>query len=62
VDRDRVADDLARAEADLDGVDGALRRLDDGTYGRCEVCGGEIDDARLAASPTTTTCAEHGGA
>jgi RNA polymerase-binding transcription factor DksA len=40
----------------LDGVDGALSRLDDGTYGVCESCGGPIDDARLAESPTTQSC------
>jgi DnaK suppressor protein len=40
----------------LDGVEGALSRLDDGTYGVCESCGGPIDDARLAESPTTQFC------
>ncbi len=43
-----VIDDL---EAILDGVDAALRRLDDGTYGRCRSCGGAVDDARLAGDP-----------
>ncbi len=57
-----MAADLADVEADLAGVEAALRRLDDGTYGRCEVCGGPVDDADLAARPTATTCAEHGGA
>ncbi|HEV3366494.1 MAG TPA: TraR/DksA C4-type zinc finger protein [Acidimicrobiales bacterium] len=42
----------------LDGVDGALSRLDDGTYGVCESCGGPIDDARLAESPTTESCSD----
>ena len=40
----------------LDEVEGALSRLDDGTYGVCGTCGGPIEDARLAASPTTQTC------
>jgi RNA polymerase-binding transcription factor DksA len=40
----------------LDEVEGALSRLDDGTYGVCESCGGPIDDARLAESPTTQSC------
>ncbi len=40
----------------LDGVEGALSRLDDGTYGVCESCGGPIDDARLAEAPTTQSC------
>jgi DnaK suppressor protein len=42
----------------LDGVEGALSRLDDGTYGVCESCGGPIDDARLAESPTTQSCSD----
>ncbi len=34
----------------------ALARLDRGTYGRCQVCGLSIDEMRLAAVPTTSTC------
>ncbi|NLY51109.1 MAG: conjugal transfer protein TraR [Firmicutes bacterium] len=37
-------------------VEEALRRLDEGIYGRCEVCGGEIDRARLEVLPYTTLC------
>jgi DnaK suppressor protein len=44
----------------LDEVEQALSRLDDGTYGRCAVCAEAIDDARLAAAPTATTCAACG--
>lgn len=47
------------AEAVLDAVDGALRRLDDGTYGTCEACGGPIADDLLASTPTTATCERH---
>lgn len=43
----------------LDDIDAALRRLDDGTYGRCEVCGVAIADARLEAMPATRWCIEH---
>ena len=60
MDPDRVAAELSEVEADLAGVEDALRRLDDGTYGRCEACGRPIDDATLTARPTTRTCAEHG--
>ncbi|HEV8343789.1 MAG TPA: RNA polymerase-binding protein DksA [Candidatus Binatia bacterium] len=34
----------------------ALRRLEHGTYGVCEVCGDEISLARLRARPVTTLC------
>lgn len=34
----------------------ALKRIDAGTYGICEVCGREIDSARLDAVPETRYC------
>ena len=34
----------------------ALERIDDGTYGACEICGGEISEKRLIARPVTTMC------
>ena len=37
----------------------AIERLDAGKYGRCEVCGREIDDERLEARPEARTCREH---
>jgi DnaK suppressor protein len=44
------------AEAVLNEIDAALKRIDEGTYGRCEVCGREIDRARLEARPWATLC------
>ncbi len=37
-------------------IDEAIGRLDDGTYGICESCGGEIGEGRLRARPVTTLC------
>ena len=37
-------------------IDAALGRIANGTYGRCEVCGREIDEERLEAVPWTTLC------
>lgn len=34
----------------------ALARMDDGTYGKCEICGNEIAAERLEALPYTTYC------
>ncbi|MBN1842652.1 MAG: RNA polymerase-binding protein DksA [Deltaproteobacteria bacterium] len=34
----------------------ALERIDNGTYGICETCGGEITLKRLKARPVTTQC------
>ncbi len=48
---------LAEVDLALAGVDAALRRLDDGTYGTCTRCGAPIADAVLADDPLETTCA-----
>jgi len=45
----------------LDDVERALGKLDDGTYGRCEVCGEPIGDDRLEAMPATRFCIVHAG-
>ena len=34
----------------------AMERIDAGTYGICEICGGEISEKRLQARPVTTMC------
>jgi DnaK suppressor protein len=36
----------------------ALKRIDDGTYGVCELCGEDISEKRLEARPVTTCCIE----
>lgn len=51
---------IAAAEAELQAVEDALRRLDDGSYGRCRVCGTAIDEVVLAEEPLTSTCARCG--
>ncbi|MCU1274773.1 MAG: transcriptional regulator, TraR/DksA family [Bryobacterales bacterium] len=40
----------------LTEVRDALRRIEDGTYGRCIDCGREIEPARLEAIPWTPYC------
>jgi DnaK suppressor protein len=37
----------------------ALERIDAGEYGRCAVCGKEIDDERLEVRPETDRCRDH---
>ena len=34
----------------------AIKRIDDGTFGVCESCGGPISEKRLMARPVTTDC------
>jgi len=43
----------------LKGVRGALKRIEDGTYGRCLDDGAMIDSARLQAVPWTLYCLKH---
>lgn len=40
----------------IEKIQGALGRIDDGSYGRCEVCGQPIEAERLDALPYTTLC------
>ncbi|WBY02667.1 TraR/DksA family transcriptional regulator [Ramlibacter tataouinensis] len=47
----------AHVVAELQRLQAARGRLDEGSYGFCEECGDEIDPRRLAALPTTTHCA-----
>jgi RNA polymerase-binding transcription factor DksA len=49
----------ANLQSLLDDVERALRKLDDGTYGSCEVCGEAIAPARLEAMPASRYCVQH---
>ena len=44
------------AGAVLKEIDAALTRIEDGTYGKCEICGRDIDEERLEARPWATLC------
>jgi DnaK suppressor protein len=46
----------ARESAELDAIDAALKRIEDGTYGVCVDCGADIGIARLRAAPETARC------
>jgi RNA polymerase-binding transcription factor DksA len=48
---------LEQAEVELADVEHALKRLDEGTYGVCEACGGAISAERLEAVPAARLCA-----
>ncbi len=48
---------LMQSEEDTLGrIEIALERIEEGTYGECEVCGVRIPKARLNALPYATTC------
>ncbi len=39
-------------------IEDALQRVEDGTYGKCELCGKAISTQRLTAIPYTRLCIE----
>jgi len=43
-------------ERGLERTERALAKLDDGTYGTCDACGGQISRGRLAAMPDAVFC------
>jgi DnaK suppressor protein len=45
-----------RAENKARSLEVALRKLEEGDYGFCELCGQQIDPARLAILPHTRRC------
>jgi RNA polymerase-binding transcription factor DksA len=45
-------------ECELQWLEEALQRADQGTYGLCSRCGQPIDPARLEVLPETTLCFE----
>jgi len=42
----------------LDQIDGALKRIEDGTFGLCEECGMKIPKSRLEAIPYAALCVQ----
>ncbi len=50
---------LGQLEPRYNEVKDALTRIDEGTYGICKVCDGEIEEDRLNANPAATTCKAH---
>jgi DnaK suppressor protein len=54
--RSQIGALVGQAQLHLVEIDGAVERLDAGTYGMCEVCGEGINQARLEVRPTARTC------
>lgn len=50
-----------KLQVTLADVERALRKLDEGSYGRCDVCGEPIGDARLEALPWAVRCVRDAG-
>ncbi|MFL6164447.1 MAG: TraR/DksA family transcriptional regulator [Jatrophihabitantaceae bacterium] len=54
--RAQLSASIAQAEQRLIDLNRAWQRLRDGSYLRCERCGGEIGEQRLLARPATRRC------
>jgi RNA polymerase-binding transcription factor DksA len=50
---------LKDLEVRYNNVKAALKRIEEGTYGVCEIGGEPIETARLEANPAATTCTNH---
>lgn len=50
---------VGKLEVQLQTVEKALKKIQDGSYGKCDVCEKEIPEARIKASPSSVTCIEH---
>ena len=59
VERITQVDAAKKLDAKLGDVERALEKLDEGTYGSCDVCGDPIGDERLEAIPWAVLCVEH---
>ncbi|MBO4274116.1 TraR/DksA family transcriptional regulator [Microbispora triticiradicis] len=57
-DADRTRAMLDAAGRQRTAVLAALRRLDDGGYGRCVDCGSAVPDGRLEARPEAARCVQ----
>ena len=47
---------LSVLENRLGDIKGALTRIEEGTYGNCEICGNKIEEERLNVNPSARTC------
>ena len=50
---------LSALEITYNDIERALRKLNEGGYGICEICDRTIEEDRLNALPTARTCTQH---
>lgn len=58
IDRNFMLRLRSREQKLLKKIETAIEKIDNGTFGICEVCGQEIDIKRLEVRPVTTMCIE----
>ncbi|MFA6354813.1 MAG: TraR/DksA C4-type zinc finger protein [Candidatus Paceibacterota bacterium] len=47
---------LSVLETRLNDIKKALSKIEDGTYGNCEICGAKIEEERLNVNASSKTC------
>lgn len=58
VENDEVLEALEhRTRQRVEGIAGAIQRIEEGTYATCAECGSDIAEERLDLLPTTRVCA-----
>jgi len=50
---------VSKLKVQYENIKAALEKISEGTYGKCEVDGKDIPEARLEANPSAKTCIEH---
>lgn len=50
---------LKQLEIRYNEVKKALEKMENGSYGKCDICGKEIEPERLLANPAATVCKTH---
>ncbi|MEZ4103894.1 MAG: TraR/DksA C4-type zinc finger protein [Candidatus Paceibacterota bacterium] len=50
---------LSDLEIDYNNIKRALQKIEDDTFGTCEICQKKIEEARLDFRPEARTCKEH---
>ena len=59
VEREQFLSEIEMVEDSLKQVEEAFKRLEEGKYGYCDICGKPIPDDRLRAIPETPFDVEH---
>jgi RNA polymerase-binding protein DksA len=54
--RDLMIELIQSGEESLRNIDAALEKIEEGTFGICELCGKKINKERLKAVPYTKLC------
>ena len=50
---------LNQLEIRFNEIKSAIKKIEDGSFGHCDVCKKEIETERLDANPAAETCKEH---